>query len=171
MSIEIWIPLKDFPLYEVNQYGEVRNRKTKHIKKPHRDNWGYHQVKLSQGKRNSARSKTVHRLVADAFYDGDHSGLQVNHIDGNKTNNHISNLEFVTGSRNVKHAYDTGIRKPSGGRGPIRKVRIVETGLVFDNMAECARFVNGDSGNISRCVRDPYRTYKGYHYEAIPDEG
>lgn len=171
MNIEVWIPLKDFPLYEVNQYGEIRNRKTKHIKKPHKDNWGYHQVKLSQGKRNSACSKTVHRLVADTFYDGDHSGLQVNHIDGDKTNNHITNLEFVTGSSNVKHAYDIGIRKPSGGRGPIRKIRIVETGLVFDNMAECARFINGDSGNVSRCVRDPHRTYKGYHYEAIADEG
>ena len=167
MGVEVWIPLKDFPLYEVNQYGEGRNRKTKHIKQPQKDAWGYHQVKLSQGKRNSAHSKTIHRLVADAFYDGDHSDLQVNHIDGNKTNNYIANLEFVTGSKNVKHAYDTGIRKPSGGRGPIRKIKIVETGQVFENMADCARFINGDSGNISRCIRDQTKSYKGYHYEVV----
>ena len=124
-------------------------------------------MKLCTGEHGVGHSKTVHRLVADTFYDGDHSELQVNHIDGNKTNNFIANLEFVTGSANVKHAYDTGLRKPSGGRGPIRKIRIVETGQVFDNMGECARFVNGDSGNICKCVHDRSKTYKGYHYEAI----
>lgn len=165
--MEIWLPLKEFPIYEVNQHGTIRNARTKQIKKPRTDSWGYHQVSLSTGVRGKNRSKTVHRLVADTFYDGDHSELQVNHIDGNKTNNHIANLEFVTGSRNVKHAYESGIRKPSGGRGLIRKIRIVETGQVFDNMAECARYVNGDSGNICKCVNNPEKTHKGFHYEAI----
>lgn len=166
---EIWKPLKEFPIYEVNQHGIIRNRKTKHIKKVRTDSWGYHQVGLSKGIRGKSHSKTVHRLVADTFYDGDHSNMQVNHIDGNKTNNYIGNLEFVTGSENVKHAYDTGLRKPSGGRGPIRKIRIVENGMVFNNMAECAKYVHGDSGNICRCVNEPCRTYRGYHYEAIDD--
>lgn len=167
--MEIWIPLKDFPIYEINQFGVVRHRTTGHIKKPSKDAWGYHQVNLSKGIHGKTHRKTVHRLVADAFYDGDHTTLQVNHIDGDKTNNFIGNLEFVTGSENVKHAYRTGIRKPSGGRGPIRKIRIVETGQVFDNMGECARAIHGDSGNISRCVRNPSKTYKGYHYEVIED--
>ena len=165
--MEIWLPLKEFPIYEVNQYGDIRHRKTKAVKKPRIDKSGYHQVSLSTGKHGQNRSKTVHRLVATTFLDGDHAEFQVNHIDGNKTNNFIANLEFVTGSQNVKHAYDTGIRKPSGGRGPIRKVRIVETGEIFDNMGDCARFVHGDSGNICRCVHDPSKTYKGYHYEVI----
>ena len=167
VSDVIWKPVKDFPIYEVNQYGEIRNRRTLHIKKPREDSWGYNQVGLSKGVHGKTHSKTVHRIVANAFIEGNHDDLQVNHIDGNKKNNHIDNLEFVTGSKNVKHAYDTGIRKPSGGRGSIRKILIVETGQVFDNMADCARYVNGDSGNISRCVRNPSKTYKGYHYEAI----
>ena len=167
LSKEIWMPVKEFPKYEVNQFGDIRNKRTLHIKKPREDNWGYHQVGLNNGVHGKTYSKTVHRIVADAFFDGEHSNLQVNHIDGNKQNNFIGNLEFVTASENVKHAYDSGIRKPSGGRGLIRNIRIIETGQVFDNMAECAKFVKGDSGNISRCVNNPTRTYKGYHYEAI----
>lgn len=167
MSDMIWRRVKDFPIYEVNQHGEIRNKRTLHVKKPREDAWGYQQVGLSKGVHGKSHSKTVHRIVAEAFIDGDHTGLQVNHIDGNKQNNHINNLEFVTGSRNVKHAYESGIRKPSGGRGPIRKILVVETGQVFDNMAECAKYVHGDTGNICKCVHDPSKTYKGFHYEAI----
>lgn len=165
--MDIWLTLKEFPIYEINQYGDIRNKRTGHIKKPRKDAWGYNQVSLSRGIHGKNISKTVHRLVADTFYDGDHKEFQVNHIDGNKTNNFIGNLEFVTGSENVKHAYDTGIRKPSGGRGPIRKIRIVETGQVFDNMADCARHIHGDNGNICRCVNNPSKTYKGFHYEEV----
>ena len=167
MGPEIWKTIEEFPIYEINQYGVIRNKRTGHIKKPRKDAWGYQQVGLSKGVHGKTHSKTVHRLVANTFYDGDHSDLQVNHIDGNKTNNFIGNLELISGSANVKHAYDTHIRKPSGGRGPIRKIRIVETGQVFDNMGECARYIKGDSGNVCRCVNDPTKTYKGYHYEAI----
>lgn len=165
--MEKWMTIKEFPIYEINQYGQIRNKRTGYIKKPRLDSWGYHQVKLSKGEHSKTYNKTVHRLVATTFYGENDPSLQVNHIDGNKLNNHIKNLEFVTGSENVQHAYATGIRRPSGGRGPIQKIRIIETGQIFDNMAECARYINGDSGNICKCVHNPQRTYKGYHYEVI----
>lgn len=164
---EVWKTVEEFPIYEVNQSGVIRHKKTKHVKKPRLDSWGYHQVGLSDGRHGINHNKTVHRIVAKAFLGCDDDTLQVNHIDGNKTNNHISNLEFVTGSANVKHAYDNNIRKPSGGRGPIRRIRIVETGEIFENMADCARAIGGDSGNACRCVNDKTKTYKGYHYEAV----
>ena len=50
----------------------------------------------------------VHRLIMTAFH-GENSEMQVNHKDGNKLNNNVNNLEYMTGSENVKHAYDTGI--------------------------------------------------------------
>lgn len=164
---DVWLTIKDFPIYEINQYGDIRNKRTGHIKKAREDNWGYNQVGLSKGVHGKTHQKTVHRLVAKTFFECENDNLQVNHIDGNKKNNFIGNLEFVTGSENVKHAYDHNIRKPSGGRGPIQKIRIVETGQVFDNMAECGKFIKGDTGNISRCVRDKNKTYKGYHYEVV----
>jgi hypothetical protein len=51
----------------------------------------------------------THRLVAEAFVEGDHS-LEVNHIDGNKLNCHYTNLEWVSSSQNIKHAWDNGLR-------------------------------------------------------------
>lgn len=168
----VWLPIKDFPSYEINQYGDVRNIHTKYIKMKRTNAWGYNDVKL-KGKDKKFHTKLVHRLVAKTFYDISEERsniLQVNHIDGNKTNNFIANLEWVTGKQNVQHAYDTGIRKPSGGRGKIRRIKNLETGEIFDNMAECAKSVNGDSGNISRCVRGLIKSYKGYHFVEADNE-
>ena len=66
---------------------------------------GYKKVELvKNGQRKSIR---VHRLVAQAFIPNPENKLEVNHIDGNKTNNHVENLEWVTSSENTIHAYTT----------------------------------------------------------------
>lgn len=63
----------------------------------------------------------IHVFVAKTFIGDVPEGYQVNHIDGNKTNNHITNLEIVTPSENIKHAYRTGLRI-SRGRPPVIKL-------------------------------------------------
>ena len=65
---------------------------------------GYHCVSLAD------KSRLVHRLVAEAFLPDFLTKPQVNHIDGNKTNNALSNLEMATASENVAHAYMTGLK-------------------------------------------------------------
>lgn len=56
------------------------------------------------------RYYSVHRLVASYFIENPLQKPEVNHIDGNKKNNNINNLEWVTSSQNIKHSYDTGLR-------------------------------------------------------------
>ena len=65
--------------------------------------------------RKNKRSKTfyVHRLVADAFLENTNNHCEVNHIDGNKQNNHVDNLEWCTHSMNIQHAFDTGLKDRS----------------------------------------------------------
>ena len=165
---EVWKDIDGFDSYQVSDQGRVRNKKTGKIKSTSYDNDGYVKTSLisfEHGKKTCRKS--VHRLVAEAFLDGKHDGLQVNHKNGIKNDNRVSNLEWVTGSENVKHAYSTGLRKPSGGRGSIQAVRVLETGKVYGNLHECADAIGSDSGNVSRCLRGQFETVKGYHLEYV----
>jgi hypothetical protein len=88
---------------------------------PNKD--GYPQIQLFKGR--IRKSIKVHRLVAAAFLGVCPPGHEVNHKDGNKTNSTAENLEYVTKSENLKHAYRNGFRKPvhfSGERNPMAKL-------------------------------------------------
>lgn len=71
---------------------------------------GYYRVKLYNGDA-SFKNESVHRLVAETFIGNPNNLPEINHIDGNPFNNHVSNLEFCTKEHNVKHAYSTGLKK------------------------------------------------------------
>lgn len=166
---ETWMDVYDFPRYQVSDQGKVRNKRTHKIKSAHYDNDGYLKVTLMNiinGNKKTSR-KTVHRLVAESFLGGPHPDLQVNHINGVKDDNRVVNLEWCTGSENVKHAYATGIRKPSGGRGTIRPVRVTELNTVYPNLHECAKAIGSNSGNLSHYLHENKDTIKGYHVEYV----
>ena len=166
MSKEVWKTIEDFPSYEVSSQGRVRNKNTKNIKSTFYDNDGYEKVTLVgffDGKKTYR--KTVHRLVAEAFLGGKHPYLQVNHKNGIKDDNRLSNLEWCTGSENVKHSYESGLRGPSGGRGKIRPVKVVETGVIYPNLHECSKAIGSDSGNVSKHLHGQFESIKGYHVE------
>lgn len=116
--------------YFITQDGDVYSLKSGEIKKmkPLLLPNGYLQVQLSYGVGNRI-IKTVHRLVAETLIDNPLNKEQVNHIDGNKINNHISNLEWVTGSENCQHAFRIGLSKPSDIQKNAVREKCRETGL------------------------------------------
>ncbi len=95
-------------VYSVDTNGVVYNDTTEHTLKG-RLKGGYHLVCIDQ------RYKPVHRFVAEMFCENPENKLEVNHIDGIKTNNHYSNLEWVTHKENMAHATRTGLWKPHVG--------------------------------------------------------
>lgn len=74
-------------------------------------NAGYYSVKLCRD--GACKGFKVHRLLAIAFLPNPNNYPVINHIDGNKLNNSLDNLEWCTISHNMQHAYDTGLKKPS----------------------------------------------------------
>ena len=94
--------------YEVNEYGDVRNKKTKNLITGDINNAGYHRVCLY----NKPKKKRFfrHRLVALLFLENPNNYTEVNHIDGDKNNNHVSNLEWVDRQKNEREAHRTGLK-------------------------------------------------------------
>lgn len=99
--------------YLIGSNGTINNR-TKDLN-TYIINSGYVAIKLCVGK--VRKHKLIHRMVAEMFVPNPENKSEVNHIDGNKLNNNASNLEWVTSSENKRHAYGTGLRKPTPAIG------------------------------------------------------
>ena len=95
-------------IYTVDIFGNVFNADGK-LMKQRTNEWGYFDIGLSKNNKQS-RFK-VHRLVAQAFIPNPQNKEQVNHIDGNKKNNAVWNLEWVTPKENTQHSIVTELRK------------------------------------------------------------
>lgn len=130
-----WKQIPSFPAYEASSLGYVRRiERSRHGTRYLRDDRtftpcpnrkGYPQISL----RNHAgrvRSIAVHRLVAEAFLGPCPAGLQVNHIDGCKENNAVSNLEYVTSSQNQSHACRMGLCRTPRKRSLDRAYKLTE---------------------------------------------
>lgn len=125
---EEWRPVVGYEEhYAVSNKGRVKrtrmNRGVRNFGQPMNlrlNKAGYPIVPLSVGSRKNLM--TVHRLVAAAFLGPTERRMQVNHIDSNKTNNHVSNLEYVTPGENIRHSVAMGTHA-SGERHPNAKLR------------------------------------------------
>ena len=111
---EIWRAIPDHPGYEASNLGNIRSvlrpGKEPRMLHPHGDNRGYLILGIMKdGKRVYPKA---HRLIARTFLPDYSNTLQVNHINGIKTDNRVCNLEMVTGLQNMKH-YSTQLKKPT----------------------------------------------------------
>lgn len=119
MDNEIWktIPFEDN--YEVSDRGKVRNKDTKHIKSLRKDRYGYQRVTLYP----SGKTYTIHRLVLLSFMP-EKQNESINHINGDKEDNTIENLEWCTTSYNSLHRDTVLQSKWKGSMNPSAKVSI-----------------------------------------------
>lgn len=101
---EKWKKIKGYPRYSVSNLGRVRNDITGKILKGSHNPDGYMQVKLTK-KKHESKYIRVHRLVAQAFIPNPENKPQVNHIDGIRDNNIVTNLEWVTNKENSIHSW------------------------------------------------------------------
>lgn len=146
---EEWKPIKGYEgLYEISNCGRVKgiDRKTRVIRKGHSQEMrvpekiftGYkgktHYCQVALYKDGIKKHMQVHRLVAEAFIPNPDNKRQVNHIDGNKQNNIVTNLEWVTPSENILHSFKTGLNPCSGEKNfqaKLTKEQVTEIKRVY----------------------------------------
>ena len=171
--MEVWADLAYFPNHQVSSKGRVRNRRTGYVLKPFADRYGY--LRLSIGNTDNVY---VHRLVCETFHGSPpDSTYQVNHIDCDRQNNDANNLEWCTGSYNIKWGVEHGNVKPMIGLARAaevnpKSVRIVELEREFPSVKDCAEFLGVQPTNVSRCLRGSRKGQRlhGYTLEYIEED-
>jgi hypothetical protein len=103
--MKTWKILERIPFYEVSNCGEIRSIRNRKVLKPSVNQYGYQLVSLWDGKKR--HTSYVHRLVAELYAEDANLKLEVNHLDKNRWNNNIENLEWVSPSENRRHQLDT----------------------------------------------------------------
>lgn len=182
--MEMWKPIKNYEdSYEVSNLGRVRSNdrytptwngevfKKGVVKTLKEDKDGYYKVWLS--KNSKKKPFFVHRLVAQAFIDNFDDLPVVNHIDGDKKNNVVTNLEWCTRSYNDKHAFKLGLRSPSCGGTSKRVLRMNPNNgsiKIYDSLSAAARDLNVTPQNISYCANGLQEMANGFYWVFI-DEG
>lgn len=151
--------------FAINEFAEVMNCKTNKIIKSYIGCDCYeHIVLCMKGKRYRKR---VHRLMAEAFF---HNAKYIDHIDGNRANNNLTNLQSITNSENVKKGYQQTYHKSTlqGNRVPIiaENKETLER-LTFKSIRECERFTNVDRHRIKTFLegKRPNYTIFNFYYD------
>jgi hypothetical protein len=107
--MEVLKAIPGHPLYRAGEDGRIYSLWTDKFLTPVKTPNGYLQVVLTTGRKQCRLG--VHRLIAMTFHGTPSDGMVVNHKNGNPADNRADNLEWVTPSQNVQHAYDTGLRQ------------------------------------------------------------
>lgn len=160
----MWKKIKNHSNYSVSDEGFVRNDKTGKILKPVPTKNGYLRVGLN------GKLYRVHRLVADAYISNPDNYEQINHIDGDKTNNRVSNLEWCTCSQNIIHAYKNGLKTIDyeNIKEPKPILQLSLDGKVinrFDKMIDVNKKLGYDVSNITKVCKGKRKTAYGYKWQ------
>lgn len=169
---EVWKKVPDkYGNYEVSTFGRIRHANTRKVKKTRIHKTGYVYTNTVNCKKRI--NIKMHRLVAETFIPNAEDKICVNHIDGDKTNNKVENLEWVTHKENMEHAIRTGLFDPHNTKRNftpvLQKDKYGNVVKRWKSIKEAAEHVNVCSGNISDACRNRGKTAGGYIWEYIDD--
>lgn len=178
--MEVWKSLKWCKDYEVSSLGNIKSLKCgkETIRKPCKSKEGY--LIVSLWKNNKGKTFKVHRLVAETFMPNPENKPEVNHINGIKTDNRVENLEWVTGSENMKHAYKNNLRKAQakgkyGSNNP-RAKPIKQFDLegklikIWGSSIEAANSLGVNKSSICQCLKGQIKTSCKFIWRYKEDE-
>lgn len=176
-----WMPVKGLEgLYEVNRDGVVRRKETQKVLKAFPNHKGYLNVVMH--KNSKPISRTIHRIVAEAFIPNELNYPQVNHIDANKLNNNVNNLEWVTNLQNMKHAIEHGcfknhsIKQRLAALENVKKAQMSQRRPVvwldifgnyiktFNSIVDAEKETGCHNSKITSCCRGRRNTTHGYKF-------
>lgn len=170
--MEKWKNIKGFEHYQISDKGNVKGKRG--MMKLRVNARGYMMVGLRNG---GPRQKTfnIHRLVAEHFIPNPNNKRYVNHIDGDKTNNHVDNLEWVTQSENQIHAYENNLQVKTPeqiermryyAKKKRKPIRVINKRLgideVFESIYEAGKSLECNEKTIRNVLKDRNKSRLGY---------
>ncbi len=176
---EVWKNIPGFEGYQVSNKGNVRTFNKVTYTKKHgvrhwkdrllKPRWDYKTKNQSVQlwKDGKHKSYLVHRIEAFTFYGGDFttSKLTVNHIDGDRTNNNLENLEIITLKENIQHAFRNSLYDSQ------TKIKIEDkiTGSIFfpSSLSEGCKFLNKNHGYLSSKIQQKIYENEKYRWELL----
>lgn len=164
MNIEIWKPIKGYEeIYDISNLGNVRSKNYGKYKilKPGiykgKTNRGYSSVSLS--KNDYSKTFRIHKLVAEHFLEKVTNKPCINHIDGNKTNNSVNNLEYCSYKENTKHAMENNLMGYKEIKQYDKNMNFIKK---YNSLREASRTTNIKESNISFCAYGKRKSAGGY---------
>lgn len=181
---EVWKDIKDYEgLYQVSNFGKIRklrfinnicNKNKIFFITPQKVNGYYHVVLYKNGK---YKDKLLHRLIAETFIPNIKNYLEVNHKNGDKTDNRVENLEWCTRKQNMQHAVKTGLYiSPNKGRYGANSYKALKVKMlnkennevikIFGSIIDAAHYIGANkSCHIVSCCKGRLKTAYGYKWE------
>ena len=174
MIEEQWLNISGYEgLYQISNFGRVKSFyfKNHRILKPHKVK-GYSNVELYKNKKK--KQFYIHRLVMENFCPIENMNvLDVNHKDEDKSNNHISNLEWMTHKDNLNYgsrAEKARMKMQGKNSSRSKKVRCIEKNVIYEALREAERQLGIPATNISKACKGKIKTAGGYHWEYVEEK-
>lgn len=161
MKVIEWKKIKGFGTYNtyfISNDGQIKNQKDLILKQA-LDKNGYQRIML-RDKNGKRKLVYIHKLVAQAFIPNNHNYKCINHKDENPSNNNVDNLEWCS----IKYNNNYGNRIKKASNSCKKKVKCIETGIIYDSAKDIEIELKINHSHISDCCRGKRKTCGGYSW-------